>query len=186
MARPTAQLRHIALDTEGTGLSAKVDRMVEIAALEFDYRTGEPIRFFHSRINPQRDIPYGVTRIHGITNAMVKDAPLFGEIVETLVDFIADSHLIIHNASFDLRMLKAEIARCPQWADLDFEKVPEKITDTLALSRLNKRATSHSLDAVCDRLGVDRSKRRQHGALVDCELLAEVYPRLWDEALKRR
>jgi DNA polymerase III subunit epsilon len=164
-------MRHIVLDTETTGFEAeKDDRIVEIGALELvNYvPTG---RVFHHYINPQRAIPDNVIAVHGITNEQVADKPVFAEIYAEFEAFIGDdTPLVIHNAEFDMRFLNAEIKR------LGFGPLPmERAMDTLAIARRLFPGASNSLDALCKRYNVDNSGRLYHGALLDSQLLAEVF-----------
>lgn len=163
-------LREIALDTETTGLNAlDGDRIVEIGCVELlnHLPTG---KIFHKYIHPQRDIPEESTRVHGITNEMVKDSPLFVHVVEEFLDFVGDSPLIIHNASFDMGFLNAELDRlCRPLLDTS------RVIDTLLLARKKFPGSPASLDALCRRFNIDLSVRTKHGAWVDAELLAKVY-----------
>lgn len=168
-------MRLIALDTESTGLSAKSDRLVELAALEFDAETGAPIRALHHYINPQRPVPAESTEIHGLTEAFLADKPTFPAVAEELLEFVSGATAVIHNARFDVGMLDAELKRIKA---AEFSKCVDAVQDTLAISRQTLKARSHTLDALCDRFGIDRSARVLHGALLDCELLAAVYPQL--------
>jgi DNA polymerase-3 subunit epsilon len=163
-------MREIVLDTETTGLSpVKGDRIIEIAALELlnHLPTG---KHWHVHLNPQRDVPLEATAVHGITTDFLKDKPLFDKIAQEFLDFIADAPLIIHNASFDLMFLNAELSLSRR-APLPSERA----IDTLLLARQKHPMGPNSLDALCKRYGVDNSARTKHGALIDCELLAEVY-----------
>lgn len=168
-------MRLVALDTESTGLNAKSDRLVEVAALEFDAETGQPIRSLHRYINPQRPVPAESTEIHGLTEAFLADKPTFPAVAEELIEFVRGATAVIHNARFDVGMLDAELKRIKA---AEFSKCVDAVQDTLAISRQTLKARSHTLDALCDRFGVDRSARVLHGALLDCELLAAVYPQL--------
>ncbi len=163
-------MREIVLDTETTGLDPENgDRIVEIACLELlnHVWTGEK---FHCRINPERPMPAEATRIHGITDADLIGQPVFAEIAEAFLGFIRDSVLVIHNAQFDLRFLNMEFGR------LGLPLLPPgRAVDTVALARQRYPGAQASLDALCRRFGIDNSGRVLHGALLDCELLAEVY-----------
>lgn len=164
-------MREIVLDTETTGLSAE-DRVVEIGCVEISdlLPTG---RTFHVYINPQRQIPAHVTKIHGLTNEFLKRKPTFGRIVDKFLAFLDDAPIVAHNASFDTRMLNAELARLGQ------PPLNNWVIDTLDLSReVRKGAGKHTLDAICDHYKIDRKKRTQHGALIDAEILAEAYLQL--------
>jgi len=166
-------MRLIMLDTETTGLSPlNGDRMVEIGAIEVLNRkvlSGEE-HVFHCYINPERDIPAEVVRIHGINNAKVKDAPTFRDIAQKFLDFIAGSTLVIHNASFDLGFIMHEL-RLHGLPGI--ETMP--VIDTLAFARKKHPNQRNNLDALCDRYQIERGHRELHGALLDSELLAEVY-----------
>ena len=163
-------MRHVVLDTETTGFHAEGDdRLVEIGALELVNMvpTG---RVFHHYLNPQRAIPADATRVHGITDDMVKDKPLFADIVDELAEFLADDPLVIHNAEFDMRFLNAA------WARAGLPTLPMARTiDTLAIARKRFPGSPNSLDALCKRFEVDNSGRNFHGALLDARLLADVF-----------
>lgn len=163
-------MREIILDTETTGLNpASGDRVVEIGALELlnHLPTG---RTFHVYINPERDMPAEAEAVHGLSSGFLAGKPVFGAIAADFLAFIADSVLVIHNASFDMGFLNAE---------LTFLKRPvipsERVIDTLYLARQKHPGSANSLDALCRRYGIDNSRRTKHGALLDSELLAEVY-----------
>ena len=163
-------MREIVLDTETTGLDpATGDRIVEIGAVELlnHMPTG---RSFHRYINPQRDVPADAVEVHGLTAAFLADKPVFKAIVEEFTAFIGDARLIIHNAAFDMKFLNAELGWAGQgglaWA---------RAVDTLELARRRFPGAQNSLDALCRRFGVDNTGREKHGALLDSELLAEVY-----------
>jgi len=163
-------MRLIALDTETTGLSAKKGhRMVEIAAVEID-DAGNAIHTFHHYINPGRHIPAEVVRIHGIDNDTVADKPLFSAIAQDFLDFVQDATLIIHNAPFDLSFIEYELALCGKESIQGLS-----IVDTLKLARSKFKGQKNNLDALCHRYGVDCTHRQLHGALLDAQLLAEVY-----------
>jgi DNA polymerase-3 subunit epsilon len=163
-------MREIVLDTETTGLDPLLGhRLVEIGAVElFNHiPTGKT---YHSYINPQRDVPREAEAVHGLSDAFLKDKPVFSMIADEFLKFIGDTVLIIHNASFDVAFLNAE---------LGFIKRPpilyERIIDTLALAKKRHPMGPNSLDALCKRYGIDIAKRTKHGALLDSELLAGVY-----------
>lgn len=163
-------VREIILDTETTGLDpATGDRIVEIGAVELlnHLPTG---RTFHVYINPERDMPREAEAVHGLSSAFLKDKPVFASVVQDFLDFIGDAVLIIHNASFDMAFINAELGflRLPSIP-------PERVVDTLHIARQKHPGAANSLDALCRRYGVDNSKRSNHGALLDSELLAEVY-----------
>jgi len=165
--------RAVLFDTETTGLEPlKGDRIVEIAALELinDLPTG---RHFHTLIDPERDIPDEVIRIHGITGADVAGKPKFAEIVGDLIAFMGEGSLIAHNAPFDFGFVNAELARAGL-PSLD----KERMVDTLALAKGRFPGMPNSLDALCRRFDIDLSARTNHNALLDCKLLAEVYVEL--------
>lgn len=163
-------MREIVLDTETTGLDPlQGHRIVEIGALELinHIPTGNT---YHSFINPQRDVPREAEAVHGISGEFLKDKPVFSQIADEFLEFIGDTILIIHNASFDVGFLNAE---------LGFIKRPpilyERIIDTLTLAKKRHPMGPNSLDALCKRYGIDIAKRTKHGALLDSELLASVY-----------
>jgi DNA polymerase-3 subunit epsilon len=163
-------VREIILDTETTGLDpAKGDRVVEIGAVELlnHLPTG---RTFHVYINPERDMPAEAEAVHGLSSAFLADKPTFGNIAQEFLDFIAQDVLIIHNASFDMAFLNAELSFLKRPAI-----PPERVVDTLHIARQKHPGTGNSLDALCRRYGIDNSRRSKHGALLDSELLAEVY-----------
>jgi DNA polymerase III subunit epsilon len=169
--------RMIALDTETTGIGPRYHRLTEIAAVEFDPETGLPTgNNFHVFVNPGREVPPEATAVHGFTWEDLKDKPPFAEVADSFLQFIEGSHLVIHNAPFDVGFLNTELKRAKRVA------LPEAVTDTLALSRNFVRSRRHNLDVLCDRYKIDRSKRTLHGALIDCEMLAAVYPHLLEEA----
>lgn len=163
-------MREIVLDTETTGLDPEQGhRLVEIAGVELidHLPTGNT---FHRYLNPERDMPEEAFRVHGLSAAFLRDYPLFGEVVGELVEFLADSRLVIHNAVFDLRFLNAELSSHGR------ELLgPERAIDTLQLAQRKFPGAANNLDALCRRFAVDNSARTRHGALLDCELLAEVY-----------
>lgn len=165
-------LRQIVLDTETTGLYANQgDRLIEFAGLEMIDRrlTGN---YLHVYVHPERDIAAEAIAVHGITLEQLADKPKFAAVAEQIADFLRGSELIIHNAAFDVGFLDMEFGRIgmPKIAD-----VVAKVTDTVAMARRLYPGQKVNLDALCNRLGVDKSKRVLHGALIDCELLAEVY-----------
>jgi len=166
-------MREIVLDTETTGLDPKDGhRIIEIGCIEL--RNYVPSgREFHQYINPQRDVPEGARQVHGLSSEFLADKPVFADIADSFLDFIADSTLIIHNASFDVGFLNAELTRLPR------EPIPfDRVVDTLALARRKHPAGPNSLDALCKRYRIDLSERTVHGALLDSELLARVYMEL--------
>ncbi len=163
-------MREIVLDTETTGLDpADGHRVLEIGAVEIVHQslTGN---VFHTLINPERDIPQDAARVHGHTAEVLKDKPVFAHIVNDFLAFIGDSKLVIHNAEFDVRFVNAELAR------LGLATIAmDRVVDTLALARKKHPGAPASLDALCDRYRIDRSRRVRHGALLDAEILVEVY-----------
>jgi DNA polymerase-3 subunit epsilon len=162
--------REIVLDTETTGLDPdKGDRIVELGAVELinHLPTG---RTFHAYINPERDMPEDAFRVHGLSAEFLAEHPVFAEQVDALLDFIGDARLIIHNAAFDVRFLNAELRRCGRSL-----LASERAVDTLLLAQRRFPGQPNSLDALCRRFAVDSSARTLHGALLDCQLLAEVY-----------
>ncbi len=166
-------MRQVVLDTETTGLSAaQGHRVIEIGCLELVNRrlTG---REFHRFLNPDRDIDEGAERVHGISRADLETAPRFPEIVDEFLAFIKDAQLIIHNASFDVGFLEHELTRMKHKAP----KIEDhaSVLDTLTLAREMHPGQRNSLDALCKRYEVDATKRDVHGALIDSELLANVY-----------
>ena len=166
-------MREIVFDTETTGLDpATGDRMVEIGCLELVNRC-ETGRTFHAYFNPQRAMPSIAQQVHGLSDAFLRDKPLFDERVEDLLDFIDDAPLVAHNAVFDFAFLNAELGLCGRL------HVPvSRMIDTLAISKTRHPGAKHSLDALCARYGIDRSHRVLHGALLDAQLLAQVYVEL--------
>ncbi|MDB6180963.1 DNA polymerase III subunit epsilon [Paracoccus fistulariae] len=164
-------MREIVLDTETTGFDAEgADRIVEIGALELinHLPTG---RTLHLYINPERSMPQEALEVHGLGDDFLRDKPKFAEVAQQFIDFIADdAKLVIHNASFDMKFLNAELKRA------GFPTIPwARALDTLAVAREKFPGSPASLDALCRRFGVDNSSRELHGALLDSELLAEVY-----------
>jgi len=163
-------MREIVLDTETTGLDpAQGHRVVEIGALELinHIPSGQS---FHAYINPERPMPPEAEAVHGLGNAFLKDKPVFAAITAEFLGFIADAALVIHNASFDVGFLNAELGYLKQPPILG-----ERVIDTLVLARRKHPMGPNSLDALCKRYGIDNSRRDRHGALLDSELLAEVY-----------
>jgi DNA polymerase-3 subunit epsilon len=169
-------LREIVLDTETTGLdAANGDRLIEIGCIEIVNRipTG---REFHRYLNPERDIHPDAVAVHGLTAEFLQDKPLFEDIVDDFLAFIADAPLVAHNASFDLGFINAELGRASR-ATL----AANRVVDTLALARRRHPAGPNTLDALCKRYGIDLSARIKHGALLDAMLLAGVYVELLGE-----
>ncbi|MGO4336459.1 DNA polymerase III subunit epsilon [Labrys sp. KB_33_2] len=163
-------MREIILDTETTGLDPNEGhRLVEIGCVEMLDRnpTGAT---WHKYFNPERDMPVEAFNVHGLSAEFLSDKPLFAELAQEFVDFIGDAHLVIHNAGFDMRFLNAELKRVNK-AVLQLDRV----VDTLAMARRKHPGARASLDELCQRYGIDNSKRVKHGALLDAEILAEVY-----------
>lgn len=163
-------MREIILDTETTGLSAKDGhRVVEIGCVEVvNYvATGQT---FHRYLNPERDMPAEAATIHGLTGDFLADKPIFTQVVEEFLNFIGEARLVIHNAAFDMGFLNAELERAGFLA-----LPPSRALDTVELARRQFPGQRNSLDALCERFGIDKSARSFHGALLDAQLLAEVY-----------
>ena len=166
-------MREIVFDTETTGLNpASGDRMVEIGCVEI-YNRVETGRHFHAYFFPERDMPHDAELVHGLSAAFLSDKPLFSESAEALLDFLEDSPLVAHNAGFDFGFLNFELERCGRPA-----VSMTRMVDTLTLARSKHPGAKHSLDALCMRFGIDRSHRIKHGALLDAQLLAQVYVEL--------
>ena len=166
-------MREIVFDTETTGLDpAGGDRIVEIGCVELVNHIPSG-KTFHRYLNPERSMPVDAARVHGLDDAFLRDKPVFAAIADELVAFLADAILIAHNAEFDLAFLNAELHRAARPAIPD-----DRVVDTLALSRRKHPAGPNSLDALCARYFVDASRRTFHGALLDAELLSEVYVEL--------
>jgi len=166
-------VRQIVLDTETTGLEASQGhRIIEIGCVELINRklTGS---HYHQYINPQREIDQGAIEVHGITNEFLDDKPLFEQIAADFMEFIEGAELIIHNAPFDLGFLNAELQRMPRASDAVEQLCA--IVDTLIMARRKHPGQCNSLDALCQRYYVDNSQRDLHGALLDAEILADVY-----------
>jgi len=169
-------LREIVIDTETTGLDPNNgDRLIEVGCVEIVNRipTG---REFHRYLNPERDVHRDAVAVHGLTLDFLKDKPLFRDVVDEFLAFVADAPLVAHNAAFDISFLNAELerlARPPLRGD--------RVVDTLAIARRRHPAGPNSLDALCKRYGIDNSQRVKHGALMDSFLLANVYVELLGE-----
>jgi DNA polymerase-3 subunit epsilon len=166
-------MREIVFDTETTGLDpASGDRLVEIGCIELFNRvpTG---RGYHAYHNPERDMPSGAEQVHGLSTAFLADKPLFGDLADDLLAFIEDAPLVAHNAGFDFAFLNAELERCAR-----VSVCHTRMVDTVALAKRRHPGAKLSLDALCTRYGIDRSHRVRHGALLDAELLAQVYVEL--------
>jgi DNA polymerase-3 subunit epsilon len=165
-----AAVREIVFDTETTGLDPiGGDRVIEIAAIEIinDKLTDNS---FHVYINPERDIPDSAFRVHGISREFLIDKPIFCQVIDKFIEFIGEDPIIAHNAEFDLKFINEELRRAGRSS---LEK--NVVIDTLALARQKHPGAANSLDALCTRYGIDRSRRTKHGALIDTEILAEVY-----------
>ena len=163
-------MREIILDTETTGLDpSQGHRIVEIGAVELinHIPTG---RTFHIYVNPERAVPSDAEAVHGLSAAFLRDKPVFNAIADEFIAFIGDAGLVIHNASFDVGFLNTELGYAGRPPI-----PPERVTDTLYLARNKHPMGPNSLDALCKRYGIDNSKRTKHGALLDSELLSEVY-----------
>jgi DNA polymerase-3 subunit epsilon len=166
-------VREIVFDTETTGLNPSGgDRMVEIGCVEIFNRV-ETGRHFHAYFNPERDMPFEAEMVHGLTTTFLSDKPLFADKAEELLEFLEDSPLVAHNAAFDFGFLNHELERCGR-APVSISRM----RDTLQLARTKHPGAKHSLDALCVRFGIDRSQRIKHGALLDAQLLAQVYVEL--------
>ncbi|MBX3565366.1 MAG: DNA polymerase III subunit epsilon [Sphingomonas sp.] len=166
-------MREIVFDTETTGLSfSGGDRLVEIGCVELHNRvmTG---RTFHAYVNPGRPMPIEAFNVHGLSDRFLSDKPGFHEVVEELLEFIGDSPMVAHNAGFDFGFLNGELGQCGRpHVSL------ERMVDTLGIARVKHPGAKHTLDALCSRYGIDLSQRALHGALLDAQLLAQVYVEL--------
>ena len=167
-------MRQVVLDTETTGLeAARGHRVIEIGCIELLNRRASG-RHFHSYLNPEREVDEGARAVHGLGLAELRDKPRFAEVADELLRFISGAELIIHNASFDIGFLDAELARLGRDPPvLVGELCP--VLDTLALAREMHPGQRNSLDALCKRYGIDNSHRELHGALLDARILADVY-----------
>lgn len=163
-------MREIAMDTETTGFDPESgDRIVEIGGVELlnHIPTG---KVYHQYINPERDMPEEAFQVHGLSSDFLADKPVFANVAQAFLDFVGDAKLVIHNAAFDMKFLNAELRWCGK------QELPwSQATDTLEIARRKFPGAQNSLDALCRRFGVDNSGRELHGALLDSELLAEVY-----------
>lgn len=164
-------MREIVFDTETTGLNAGGgDRLVEIGCVELVNRV-ETGRVFHAYFNPERSMPPEAQAVHGLSDAFLADKPLFADVVDELLEFLgSDAKLVAHNAMFDFGFVDAELVRLKR---LPLDRT--RMIDTVALARRMHPGAKHSLDALCTRYGIDRSHRVKHGALLDAELLAQLY-----------
>jgi DNA polymerase-3 subunit epsilon len=163
-------MREIVLDTETTGFDPESgDRIVEIGAVEL-YNHVATGATYHQYINPERAMPNEAFEVHGLGDDFLRDKPVFAHIAQDFLDFIGDAHLVIHNAAFDMKFLNAEL----KWVKK--QALPwERAIDTLAIARKKFPGSPASLDALCRRFGIDNASRTLHGALLDSEILAEVY-----------
>jgi DNA polymerase-3 subunit epsilon len=163
-------MREIVLDTETTGMNPETgDRIVEIGCVELlnHIPTGKVLQLY---INPEREVPAEAIAVHGITNEFLKDKPVFSQVYSEFLEFIKGARLVIHNAEFDMKFINYQLK------DVGAPPVPwSEVTDTLALARRKFPGSPANLDALCRRFGVDNTGREYHGALLDSELLAEVY-----------
>jgi DNA polymerase-3 subunit epsilon len=165
-------MRQVILDTETTGLNpATGDRIIEIGCIEMVGRRLTD-RTFHHYINPERDIDAGAFAVHGLSREFLSDKPVFGNIVEQLIEFVDGAEIVIHNAAFDLGFLDNEFALLKR---PPFRNLASKITDTLLDARQMFPGKRNSLDALCERFSISNEHRTLHGALLDAQLLAEVY-----------
>lgn len=166
-------MREIVLDTETTGLDPyQGDRVVEIGCVELfkGFPTGQT---FHCYINPERDVPAAAFAVHGLSTEFLRDKPLFGDVADDFLVFLGDAPLVIHNAAFDIAFLNAELERARRPL-ID----RARLVDTLLLARRRHPAGPNRLDDLCTRYGIDNSRRTKHGALLDAEILAEIYVEL--------
>lgn len=166
-------MREISLDTETTGLDPKDGhRIVEIGCVEIidKVKTGN---VFHIYINPERDMPEGAFKVHGISEEFLQDKPKFAEIAQDFIDFVKDTNLVIHNAAFDMKFINFELRQC------GLEIIERRfVKDSLIMARNKYPGAKNSLDALCKRFKIDLSRREKHGALLDADLLADVYVEL--------
>lgn len=166
-------MREIVFDTETTGFNfAGGDRLVEIGCVEMVNRV-ETGRTFHAYYNPERDMPADAERVHGLSAAFLSKHPVFADGVDPLIEFIGDAPLVAHNATFDFSFINGELERAGR-APVSLSRM----VDTLQIARSKHPGAKHTLDALCSRYGVDRSHRVLHGALLDAQLLAQVYVEL--------
>jgi DNA polymerase-3 subunit epsilon len=164
--------RQIVLDTETTGLNAKLgDRVIEIGCIEIMSRRVTD-RHYHAYLNPERDIEEGAAKVHGLTREFLADKPRFAEVAGDFLDYVRGAELIIHNADFDVEFLDAELGLAGLGT---LSEHIAGVVDTLAMARELHPGRKNSLDALCERYGVDNAHRTLHGALLDARLLAEIY-----------
>jgi DNA polymerase-3 subunit epsilon len=162
-------MREIVLDTETTGLDPLAGhRVVEVGCIELMNMVATG-RTFHAYFNPEMVMPTGAQDVHGLSDEFLADKPLFAERVEEFLEFVGDAQLVIHNAQFDIGFLNAELERCGK------ARLVNVYVDTVSVARKKFPGQRASLDALCERFGIDNSSRTKHGALLDSELLAEVY-----------
>lgn len=167
-------MREIVFDTETTGLSfAGGDRLVEIGCVELVNRV-ETGRTFHAYYHPERTMPAEAQAVHGISEAFLADKPVFADAVDALIEFLGDAPLVAHNAGFDFSFLNGELKRCGR----PVINAKTRMVDTLQIARSRHPGAKHTLDALCNRFGIDRSHRIVHGALLDAQLLSQVYVEL--------
>jgi len=163
-------VREIVFDTETTGFEPNDGhRIVEIGLVELfeHFPTGKELRFY---LNPERDVPMESQRVHGLSNEFLADKPLFAHVVDEFLDFIGDAPLVIHNASFDIKFINAELARVGR------EPIPlHRAIDTIEIAKRKLPGVRYSLDELCKRFAIDLTARTKHGALLDCQLTAQVY-----------
>ena len=164
-------MREIIIDTETTGIERKVDRIVEIGCVEINnwLPTGKP---FHKYVNPTHPVHREAFAVHGLSNEFLKTKPTFKRVVNQFLAFIGDARLVAHNAPFDLGMINDELDR------LDMPPLQNEIVDTLELAKAKRPRGRHTLDGLCSAFNIDTSRRKLHGALLDAELLSEVYVEL--------
>jgi DNA polymerase III subunit epsilon len=166
-------MREIVFDTETTGLSPSTgDRIVEIGCIELINRV-ETGNSFHAYFNPERPMDAVAQQIHGLSDAFLANKPFFADLVEDLLDFLGDAPLVAHNAQFDFMFLNHELGACGR-----LHLPQSRMVDTLGLARVRHPGAKHSLDALCTRFGIDRSHRVKHGALLDAQLLSQIYVEL--------
>ena len=165
-------MRKVILDTETTGLDYRTgDRLVEIGCVEMLGRQLTGVRF-HKYINPEREVPAGAIAVHGLTDDFLADKPKFREVVDEFIDFVRDAEIIIHNAAFDVGFLNNELGLLQKGS---IEQLSRCVTDTLRMAREIRPGKKNNLNALCSEFGIDNASRTLHGALLDAELLAEVY-----------
>lgn len=167
----------ICLDTETTGFGPKTNKIIEIAAVEFDPKTGRASgSYYHTYLNPGMPVNFHAAKVHGMTWEKLKNYPDFDSVAHEFRVFIQGANLVMHNARFDVSFINAEFDRL-HLSSID--QVAMGVIDTLGLSKRHlKSLEKHTLDVLCDHFGVDRTKRTMHGALIDCEMLAQVFPHL--------